>query len=54
MFRHPTNHNSNFSKSDPMSNGREYDRSAVYEIVVRGKLDPLWSRWFAVLQIWQR
>jgi hypothetical protein len=51
MFRHPTNHNSKFSKSDPMSNGREYDRSAVYEIVVRGKLDPLWSRWFADLQI---
>jgi hypothetical protein len=34
-----------------MSNGREYDKPAVYEIVVKGKLDPRWSRWFADLQI---
>jgi hypothetical protein len=34
-----------------MSNGREFDKPAVYEIVVKGKLDPRWSRWFADLQI---
>jgi hypothetical protein len=34
-----------------MTNGREYDRPAVYEIVVKGKLDSRWSRWFADLQI---
>ena len=34
-----------------MSNGREYDKPGVYEIVVKGKLDPGWSRWFADLQI---
>jgi hypothetical protein len=34
-----------------MSNGREYDRPAVYEILIRGKLDSQWSRWFADLQI---
>jgi hypothetical protein len=34
-----------------MTNGREYDKPAVYEIVVKGKLDSRWSRWFANLQI---
>ena len=34
-----------------MANGREYDRPAIYEIRVRGKLDARWSRWFADLQI---
>ena len=34
-----------------MTNGREYDKPAVYEIVVKGKLDSRWSRWFADLQI---
>ena len=34
-----------------MTNGREYDRPGVYEIVVKGKLDSRWSRWFADLQI---
>ena len=34
-----------------MINGREYDRPGVYEIVVKGKLDSRWSRWFADLQI---
>ena len=34
-----------------MTNGRAYDRPAVYEILVRGKLDPIWSRWFADMQI---
>ena len=34
-----------------MPNGREYDTPSVYEIVVRGKLDSRWSRWFAGLQI---
>jgi len=34
-----------------MINGREYDKPAVYEILVKGKLDTRWSRWFADLQI---
>jgi len=34
-----------------MTNGREYDRPGVYEIVVKGKLDSRWSRWFANMQI---
>ena len=34
-----------------MTSGREYDRPAIYEIRVRGKLDARWSRWFANLQI---
>ncbi len=34
-----------------MTNGKEYDRPGVYEIVVKGKLDSRWSRWFADLQI---
>ena len=34
-----------------MANGREFDKPAIYEIRVRGKLDERWSRWFADLQI---
>ena len=34
-----------------MTGGREYDKPAIYEIRVRGKLDARWSRWFANLQI---
>ena len=34
-----------------MATGREYDRPALYEIRVRGKLDARWSRWFTNLQI---
>jgi hypothetical protein len=34
-----------------MTNGREYDRPAIYEIMVKGRLDLRWSRWFADLQI---
>lgn len=34
-----------------MTNGREYDRPAVYEIVVKGKLDSRWSHWFTDLQV---
>lgn len=34
-----------------MTNGREYDRPGVYEIMVKGRLDSRWSRWFAGLQI---
>ena len=34
-----------------MTNGREYDKPAVYEIVVKGRLDTRWTRWFADLQI---
>lgn len=34
-----------------MTNGREYDHPAIYEIMVKGRLDLRWSRWFADLQI---
>jgi hypothetical protein len=34
-----------------MANGREFDKPAMYEIRVRGKLDARWSRWFTNLQI---
>ena len=34
-----------------MTNGREFDKPAVYEIRVRGKLGERWSRWFADLSI---
>ena len=34
-----------------MTSEREYDKPAVYEIRVKGKLDARWSRWFANLQI---
>jgi hypothetical protein len=34
-----------------MTNGREYDNLAIYEIVVKGKLDSRWSHWFADMQI---
>jgi hypothetical protein len=29
-----------------MTNGREFDRKAVYAIRVMGKLDQTWSEWF--------
>ena len=29
-----------------MSNGREFDRRAVYQIKVKGNLDRKWSDWF--------
>jgi len=34
-----------------MPSGQEYDRPALYEIRVKGKLDARWSHWFASLQI---
>ena len=34
-----------------MANGREYDQPAVYQIRVRGNLDPQWSDWFDGLAI---
>jgi hypothetical protein len=34
-----------------MTYEREYDKPAVYEIVVKGKLDTRWTRWFADLQV---
>jgi hypothetical protein len=34
-----------------MTKGREYDNPGIYQIRVRGKLDPRWSHWFANLQI---
>jgi hypothetical protein len=34
-----------------MTSGREYDRPAIYEIRVKGRLDARWSRWFAGLQV---
>jgi hypothetical protein len=30
---------------------REYDRPAIYEIRIKGKLDARWSRWFANLTV---
>jgi hypothetical protein len=34
-----------------MTNGRELSRPAVYEIVVKGNLEPRWSDWFDGLTI---
>ena len=34
-----------------MANGREFDKPAMYEIRVRGRLDARWARWFANMQI---
>ena len=34
-----------------MRNGREFDKPAIYEIVIKGKLDPRWSRWFVGMQV---
>ena len=34
-----------------MTHGREYDKPAVYEILIKGKLDSRWSHWFADLQV---
>ena len=34
-----------------MAGEREYDRPAIYEIRIKGKLDARWSRWFADLRI---
>ena len=29
-----------------MTNGRQFDKPAVYRIRVKGNLDPKWSDWF--------
>jgi hypothetical protein len=29
-----------------MSNGSNYERPAIYQICIKGKLDPIWSDWF--------
>jgi hypothetical protein len=34
-----------------MTNGREFDQPAAYEIRVRGILDPSWSDWFGGFDI---
>lgn len=34
-----------------MSYGREYDREAIYQIRVKGTLDPEWADWFGGLEI---
>ena len=34
-----------------MTNGREFDEQAIYQIEVKGKLDPKWSDWFDGLAI---
>jgi hypothetical protein len=34
-----------------MANGREYDKPAVYQIRIKGNLDPQWSDWFDSLAI---
>ena len=36
-----------------MANGREYDKPAVYQIRVKGNLEPMWSDWFDGLTITQ-
>jgi hypothetical protein len=36
-----------------MSNGREYDKPAVYQIRVKGNLEPQWSEWFDSLTLTQ-
>jgi hypothetical protein len=37
-----------------MANGREYDKPAVYQIRVRGVLEPKWSDWFDGFAITQQ
>lgn len=34
-----------------MSNGREFDKPQVYQIMVKGHLDSKWSDWFDGLAI---
>jgi hypothetical protein len=34
-----------------MSNGREFSSPTVYEIRVKGALDPIWSDWFTSFSI---
>jgi hypothetical protein len=34
-----------------MTSGRAYDRPAIYEIRIKGKLDARWSSWFANMQV---
>jgi hypothetical protein len=29
-----------------MSNGRELDKPAIYQIRIKGRLDPQWDDWF--------
>jgi hypothetical protein len=29
-----------------MTNGKDYDQTAAYEIRLKGNLDPCWSDWF--------
>jgi len=29
-----------------MANGREFSKPAIYEIRVKGNLDPVWADWF--------
>jgi len=37
-----------------MASGREYDKPAVYQIRVKGKLEQKWSEWFDGLAITQQ
>ena len=34
-----------------MTNGREYDKQALYQIKVKGNLDAGWSEWFEGFRI---
>jgi len=34
-----------------VTGGREFDRPAIYEIRVQGRLDARWSSWFANMKI---
>ena len=36
-----------------MANGRAYDRPALYQIRVKGSLEPQWSDWFDGFDITQ-
>jgi hypothetical protein len=29
-----------------MSNGSNYEKPTIYQICIKGKLDPIWSDWF--------
>jgi len=38
-------------EGESMTGGHEYDRPAIYEIRIKGKLDARWSSWVANMQI---
>jgi hypothetical protein len=38
-------------RSEKMSNGCEFSSPTVYEIRVKGALDPIWSDWFTSFSV---